>query len=45
MPLGSLVCGYFATLNSAPLVIEINGLLLVVVAAYFVIVNHGIRDI
>jgi uncharacterized membrane protein YfcA len=45
MPLGSLIGGYLATIISAPLVIEINGVLLVAVAAYFVIVNHGIRDI
>jgi MFS family permease len=45
MPLGSLVGGYLATLISAPLVIEINGVLLVAVAAYFLIRNHGIRDI
>jgi predicted MFS family arabinose efflux permease len=44
MPLGSLVGGYLATRISAPLVIEINGVLLVAVAAYFVIFNHGVRD-
>jgi len=44
MPLGSLVSGYFATLIGAPMVIAINGVLLVVVAAYFLIRNHGIRE-
>jgi MFS family permease len=45
MPLGSLVSGYLATFISAPLVLEINGILLVVVAAYFLIRSHGIREI
>jgi MFS family permease len=44
MPLGSLVSGYFATLIGAPLVIGINGALLIVVAAYFLASNHGVRD-
>jgi MFS family permease len=44
MPLGSLVSGYFATLIGAQLVIAINGILLVVVAVYFLIRNHGIRE-
>jgi MFS family permease len=44
MPLGSLVSGYFATLIGAPTVIGINGALLVVVAAYFLIRSHGVRE-
>jgi MFS family permease len=44
MPLGSLVSGYFATVIGAPRVIAINGVLLVVVAVYFLIRNHGIRE-
>jgi MFS family permease len=44
MPLGSLVSGYFATLVGAPLVIGINGVLLVVVAMYFLIRSHGVRE-
>jgi predicted MFS family arabinose efflux permease len=44
MPLGSLVSGYLATLIGAQLVIAINGVLLVVVAVYFLIRNHGIRE-
>jgi len=44
MPLGSLVSGYFATLIGAPLVIGINGALLIVVALYFLASNHGVRD-
>jgi len=45
MPLGSLVSGYFSTVVGAPLVIEINGVLLVVVAAYFLFTrSHGVRE-
>ena len=44
MPLGSLVSGYLATFIGAPLVIGINGFLLIVVAAYFLARNHGVRD-
>ena len=44
MPLGSLASGYFATLIGAPNVIAINGALLVVVAAYFLVFSHGVRE-
>jgi MFS family permease len=45
MPIGSLVSGYFATFLGAPLVIEINGVLLVLVAAYFLFIrSHGVRE-
>ncbi len=44
MPLGSLVSGYFATLIGAPMVIGINGGLLVAVAAYFLVRSHGVRE-
>jgi uncharacterized membrane protein YfcA len=45
MPLGSLASGYAATFISAPQVLVVNGALLVVVAAYFLIRSHGIREI
>jgi predicted MFS family arabinose efflux permease len=46
MPLGSLTSGYFATIFGAPAVIGVNGALLVVVAAYFLLIkSHGIREI
>jgi len=45
MPLGSLVSGYLATFIGAPAVIGINGVLLVVVAVYFLIRSHGVREI
>jgi MFS family permease len=44
MPLGSLVSGYLATFLGAPLVIGINGVLLVLVAAYFLARSHGVRE-
>src|SRR4051794_1139422 len=44
MPLGSLVSGYLATFIGAPMVIGINGALLVVVAIYFLSRNHGVLD-
>ena len=45
MPLGSLVSGYFATFIGAPLVIGVNGALLIAVAAYFLVRSHGVREI
>jgi MFS family permease len=44
MPLGSLFSGYLATFIGAPLVIGINGVLLVIVAAYFLVKSHGVRE-
>jgi len=44
MPLGSLVSGWLATFLGAPLVISINGVLLVAVAIYFLTRNHGVLD-
>jgi MFS family permease len=45
MPLGSLVGGLLASRIGAAAVIEINGVLLVAVAAYFLVRNHGIREV
>jgi MFS family permease len=44
MPLGSLVSGWLATFLGAPLVIGINGALLVLVAVYFLVFSHGVRE-
>ncbi len=44
MPLGSLVSGYAATFLGAPLVLEINGVLLIVVSIYFFLRN-GVREL
>ena len=45
MPLGSLVSGYFITQFSAPAVVAINGLLLSLVAAGFLMGNRGVREL
>ena len=45
MPLGSLASGYAATFLSAPVVLQINGVLLVGVALYFLVRGHGVREI
>jgi predicted MFS family arabinose efflux permease len=45
MPLGSLLSGYFATFIGSPAVIGINGVLLVLVALYFLVIrSHGVRE-
>jgi uncharacterized membrane protein YfcA len=44
MPLGSLASGWAATYIGAPVVLQINGVLLVGVALYFLIRSHGIRE-
>jgi MFS family permease len=45
MPIGSLVSGYFATFIGSAMVIGINGILLVIVAIYFLVVrSHGVRE-
>jgi len=45
MPLGSLLSGYLATLIVTALVIGMNGVLLVVVAFYFLVIrSHGVRE-
>jgi MFS family permease len=44
MPLGSLVSGWVAASLGAPIVIGINGVLLIAVAAYFLLMDHGVRD-
>ena len=45
MPLGSLVAGYAASRTSAPLVLEVNGVLILVVAVYFLVRSHGVREL
>jgi predicted MFS family arabinose efflux permease len=44
MPLGSLMAGYLATLTSAPTVLFLNGTLLSLVAAWFLVHRHGVRE-
>src|SRR5207249_12286313 len=45
MPLGSLVSGWFATMTSAPTVLMANGVLLSLVAAWFLLNNRGVREL
>lgn len=45
MPLGSLAAGYAASRTSAPLVLEVNGVLILVVAVYFLVRSHGVREL
>jgi len=45
MPLGSLVSGKIADSISAPVALAIDGVLLTVVAVYFLARGHGVREI
>ena len=45
MPVGSLVSGYFISLSSAPPVLAVNAGLLALVAIYFLIRSHGVREL
>ncbi len=45
IPLGSLASGYLATLTSAPLVVGLNGMLLVVVALFFLATSRKLREV
>jgi MFS family permease len=45
MPLGSLVSGWLATVSSAPTVLIVNGVLLSMVAAWFLLNRHGVREL
>jgi MFS family permease len=45
MPLGSLVAGYAANVSSAPVVLTVNGVLLSLVAGYFLVKSHSVREL
>jgi MFS family permease len=45
MPLGSLVSGFFASKFGAPIVLVCNGTMLAIVACYFLIRSHGVREL
>ena len=45
MPLGSLVAGSIASRSSAPIVLTANGILLSLVAAWFLLKSHGVREL
>ena len=42
MPLGSIVTGYFVPIFSAPRVLAVNGLLLVALGLYFLLVQRRV---
>jgi len=43
MPIGSLVSGYLASISSAPAVLTLNGIAMLMVSAYFLLKNKEIR--
>jgi MFS family permease len=45
MPLGSLASGYAASLLSVPTVLAINGALVSLVAVYFFVRSHGVKEL
>jgi predicted MFS family arabinose efflux permease len=45
MPLGALAGGYVATLTSAPTVLTVNGVLLSLAAAWFLLKREGVREL
>jgi predicted MFS family arabinose efflux permease len=45
MPLGSLVGGWLANQFTAPPVLTMNGALLALIAAWFLIKGHGVREL
>ena len=45
MPLGSLASGYSATFVGVPLVLAVNGILISVVAVYFLSRGHSVREL
>jgi MFS family permease len=45
MPLGSLAAGWVATFVGAPTVLAVNGALLSLVAAWFLLKSHGVREL
>jgi predicted MFS family arabinose efflux permease len=45
MPVGSLVAGWLATFTSASAVLMVNGILLTLVAAWFLLKSHGVREL
>jgi predicted MFS family arabinose efflux permease len=45
MPLGSLAAGFAATYIPMPVVLAINGVLVSLVAVYFFVKSHGVREL
>jgi MFS family permease len=45
MPLGSLVAGWAATVFGAPAMLMANGVLIAILAGYYLVKSHGVREI
>ena len=45
IPLGNLAAGFVASHVSAPFVLAVNGTLLAIVAGYFLLRSHGVREL
>jgi predicted MFS family arabinose efflux permease len=45
MPLGSLLGGFVASRASAPAVLLMNGVLMSLVSAWFLLKSHGVREL
>ena len=45
MPLGSLMSGWLANQFSAPPVLTMNGMVLALVAAWFLVKGHSVREL
>jgi predicted MFS family arabinose efflux permease len=45
MPLGSLAAGWIANMTSAPTILTINGILLSLIAAWFLLRSYGVREL
>jgi uncharacterized membrane protein YfcA len=45
MPLGSLAAGFAATYIPMPTVLVVNGILVSLVAIYFFVKSHGVREL
>jgi MFS family permease len=45
MPLGSLASGFAATFIPMPVVLAVNGVLVSVVAIYFFVKSHGVKEL
>jgi MFS family permease len=45
MPVGSLTAGWLATMSTAPSVLAVNGVLLCLVSAWFLLTPHGIKEL
>jgi len=45
MPLGSLISGYFIKQTSAPVLLEFNGMVVIFIAAYFLLLGKKLAKL